>query len=151
MGSTALMILTFAKKLISKISSTRLIVRILWASSSTVPMTAILEIGGQPKFSFHAKTAYLRSRRTAERQSAQMLPQPQQPLPGIGQRPFVRDAISSMIALTRFANTYLLSNATTLRCSRHLSVCFTSCKNVRKSSTCPSLFSNSTGITPATT
>jgi hypothetical protein len=29
-----------AKKLISKISSTKLIVRLLWASSSTAPITA---------------------------------------------------------------------------------------------------------------
>jgi hypothetical protein len=151
MGSTALMMLTFAKKLISKISSTRLIVRILWASSSTVPMTATLKIDGQHTFSFDTKTAYLRSRRTVERQSAQMLPQPRQPLPGTDPRPFTRDTISAIAVSTRFSNTYLLSNATTLRCSRHLSVCFTSCKNVRKSSTCPSLFSNSTGITPATT
>jgi hypothetical protein len=39
-GRMALMMFTLAKKLISKISSTRLIVRLLCASSSTVPMTA---------------------------------------------------------------------------------------------------------------
>jgi len=40
-GSTALMMLTFAKKLISKISSTRLLVRLVCASSSTEPITAV--------------------------------------------------------------------------------------------------------------
>jgi len=39
-GKIALMMFTLAKKLISKISSTRLMVRLLWDSSSTVPMTA---------------------------------------------------------------------------------------------------------------
>lgn len=39
-GRMAFMMFTLAKKLISKISSTRLIVRLLWASSSTAPITA---------------------------------------------------------------------------------------------------------------
>jgi len=40
-GKTALMMFTFAKKLISKISSTRLLVRLVCASSSTDPITAV--------------------------------------------------------------------------------------------------------------
>jgi hypothetical protein len=43
-GRAALMMFTFAKKLVSKVSCTRLIVRLLCASSSTAPITAVIHI-----------------------------------------------------------------------------------------------------------